>query len=94
MESVIDRTALYKDHIDEVARRTAAAIEKFAASGSSCDGIVFHAGSAQNYHADDQQMPFRSTPHFLRFAPVPGPDHLLVFRPGVQPRLIRVVPRD
>lgn len=95
MESVMDRTAVFRDHIDEVSRRTAAAIAAFCERGDDrIDGIVFHAGSAQNYHGDDQQMPFRSTPHFLRFAPVPGPDHLLLFRPGSAVKLIRVVPSD
>ena len=57
-------------------------------------GIVFHAGRRAHYHADDQEVPFRSLPHFARFAPVPGPDHLLLFRPGEPVRLGLVEPSD
>ena len=91
----MDRAAAFKDHIANVSKVTAAEIERFAStSGSACDGIVFHAGTPLYYHRDDQQMPFRSGFHFLRFAPVPGPNHLLHFRAGQTPRLIRVVPAD
>jgi Xaa-Pro dipeptidase len=57
-------------------------------------GIVFHSGRRVRYHADDQEVPFRSLPHFARFAPVPGPDHLLLFRPGEPARLGMVAPAD
>jgi Xaa-Pro dipeptidase len=70
------------------------ALRRSAEAGEGFDGIVFHAGSQAVYHRDDQTVPFRSAAHFARWAPVPGPNHLVVYRPGVRPQLIRVVPRD
>jgi Xaa-Pro dipeptidase len=63
-------------------------------SAASAGGIVFHAGAGARYHADDLSVPFRSVPHFARFAPVAGPDHILVYRPGEVIRLVVVVPDD
>ncbi len=83
---------LYRDHITTLAGLAEGALERSHAAGRGFDGIVFHAGAIHSYHADDLSVPFRSTPHFVRFAPVPGPDHLLLFRPGESVRLVRVVP--
>ena len=38
--------------------------------------------------------PFHPTPHFAHWAPVEGPGHVLEFRPGKKPRLVRYQPRD
>jgi len=81
----------YLAHIPEVQAACTRALEVAAERGEAFDSIVFHAGSLATYHADDLEIPFRAGAHFLRFAPVPGPDHLLVFRPGVRTRLIRAV---
>jgi Xaa-Pro dipeptidase len=56
--------------------------------------VLFHSGTPLTYHADDQQVPFRSVPHFARWAPLSGPGHWLLYRPGERPRLARVVPAD
>ncbi len=85
---------LYTEHIDLVCRQYDAALAALAAQGKHYAGIVFAAGGELLYHADDQPIPYRPTPHFARWAPVQGPDHLLIFRPGETPTLIRVVPRD
>ena len=85
---------LYADHVAALCRRYAEILCEVADGGPSFDGIVFHAGAELLYHDDDQPMPFRRIHHFARWAPVAGPDHLLVFRPGKKPRLIQVVPRD
>lgn len=94
MESVMDRTALFRDHVDHVVARTTEALRTYASQDAGCDGIVFHSGKTQYHHADDQPFPFRPMFHFTRFAPVPGPDHLLLVRPGAAPKLFRVVAQD
>lgn len=81
-------------HVAQVSRDTEAALAQARTQGAAYDGIVFHAGTRNHYHADDRSVHFRPTPHFARFAPVAGPDHLLAFRPGARPKLARVVPRD
>jgi Xaa-Pro dipeptidase len=84
----------FEEHITLVCRDVEEALCLAKTAGASFDGIVFDAGKQVSYHADDQDIPFHPTPHFARFAPVAGPDHLLAFRPGQKPRLARVVPRD
>ncbi len=85
---------LYTEHLDAISGSAANALALSAEAGHPFDGIVFHAGETAYYHADDHDIAFKPTPHFARWAPVPGPDHLLVFRPGRRPKLIRVVPED
>jgi len=85
---------LYEEHLKTVGDATAEALRGSANGGSGFEGIVFHAGKANCYHADDQEIPFRSVFHFRRFVPQEGPEHLLIFRPGDTPRLVRVIPRD
>jgi Xaa-Pro dipeptidase len=84
----------YADHIQTLDRRYGEILRTLAAAGSEYEGLVFHAGSEILYHADDQPVPFRPVPHFARWAPLKGSDHLLVFEPGRKPRLLQVVPRD
>lgn len=86
-------------HLSEVARRALDALGSgsgAAAAGGDrpFGGWVFHAGGARTYPRDDLAIPFRTDAHFARFVPVPGPDHLLVLRPGPSVRLVRVSPRD
>ena len=85
---------LYTEHLDAISGSAANALALSAEAGRPFDGIVFHAGETAYYHADDHDIAFKPTPHFARWAPVPGPDHLLLFRPGRRPKLIRVVPED
>ena len=86
---------LFRDHIARVSRMAEKALAVSAEIGpGEFGGIVFHSGRRVRYHADDQEVPFRSLPHFARFAPVPGPDHLLLFRPGEPARLGMVAPAD
>jgi len=87
-------TDLYRGHLEALQRCTEQALAGAAESGASFGGILFHAGHAHTYHADDQTAPFRTTPHFARFVPLTGPDHLLLFRPGHIPRVVQVTPRD
>jgi len=90
----MDLKGLYTEHLRTLARDTEQALALCRDAGEPYDGIVFHAGKQMMYHADDHPVVFHSVPHFARFAPVPGPDHLLLFRPGAATRLVRVVPRD
>ena len=85
---------LFGDHLRAVDRTTVSALVASAQQGASFDTIVFHAGRLATYHCDDLEVPFRTHPHFLRFAPVPGPDHLLVYRPGRPVRLLRAAGHD
>ena len=60
----MDPNALYENHVQTITETTAAALRAAAEDGVSFEGIVFHAGSARFYHADDQPVPFRSVFHF------------------------------
>jgi Xaa-Pro dipeptidase len=84
----------FSDHQSHLDRWLRDALEASASAGIARDGVVFHAGRSQTYHADDIEIPFRATPHFRRFVPLSGPDHLIIARPGEKPRLVRVVPDD
>jgi Xaa-Pro dipeptidase len=87
-------TELFREHIAEVGRAAERSLAVAEATIGGLGGIVLHAGTTAFYHADDIAVPFRSLPHFRRFAPIPGPDHLLLFRPGDPVRLALVSPED
>lgn len=79
----------YPEH---VRARQAKAEAALAAAGF--DAMVLQSGAPFTYHADDQDAPFHTTPHFAHWVPMEGPRHLLVVRPGKRPRLVRVAPED
>ena len=85
---------LFAAHIKTVRDHTEKALSLAAQHEASYKGIVFHAGTQDYYHADDHAIFFKPVPHFARFAPVRGPEHLLLFQPGAKPRLWQVVPAD
>jgi Xaa-Pro dipeptidase len=85
---------LFADHIATVSRHAEKALAHAAELEASYDGIVFHAGKQDYYHADDRAVDFRPLPHFARFAPIQGPEHLLLYRPHATPRLFQVAPAD
>lgn len=85
---------LYRPHLEILDRCLADAIGRAGTRGLSLSGVVFHAGREGYYHRDDQPVPFRSTPDFLRWVPLPGPEHCVLARPGREPVVIRVSPRD
>ncbi|MEM7051893.1 MAG: Xaa-Pro dipeptidase [Acidobacteriota bacterium] len=82
---------LYRDHLTTLDRMLAEALE---AAGSRYEAVLFHAGRVDHYHADDREITFWSTPHFRRWCPLPGKEHVVLARPGRPPRVIRVRPRD
>lgn len=86
--------AIYAAHLSQVETWTSEALECARAQDQGFDGIVFHAGRPESYYADDLEIPFRPHAHFLRFADVAGPDHLLIFQPGRRLRLLRSVATD
>ena len=90
----MDARSLFADHIEAVRGHLDEALAGARKSGAAIDRIVFHAGSEQMYHADDQPVAFRTVPHFARLAPLPGPDHFIVYEPGQRLRLLRVAPAD
>jgi Xaa-Pro dipeptidase len=90
----MDIEKLYPEHVAAVARDTEKALAAARDAGATFDGILFHAGSQAYYHADDHHIAFKPTPHFARWAPVAGPDHVLHFEPGKKPVLVRVIPED
>ena len=86
--------ALFEDHLRELDRATPSALAVSAAEGMSFDTLVVHAGRLATSHGDELEVPFRTHPHFLRFAPVPGPDHLLVYRPNRPVQLLRAAAKS
>lgn len=91
----MDWHGLFQAHLAEIGRMAEKALAvQNESGGAGVEGIVLHAGTTARYHADDLSVPFRTVPHFARFAPVPGPEHILVFRPGEVARLVRVAPSD
>ena len=85
---------LFAAHIDTVCDHAEKALALAAEHEAPYEGIVFHAGTQSYYHADDHAIFFKPVPHFARFAPIGGPDHLLLFKPGTKPKLWQVVPAD
>jgi len=81
--------SLYEQHLAE---RQRLAEENLAATGH--DALLLHSGRPLRYFADDQDAPFRPTPHFAHWVPLDGPEHLLLVRPGERPRLVRYAPED
>ena len=58
------------------------------------DQLVIHAGTPAFYHADDQEIPFHTVPHFRHWSPLEGPNHFLLIAPGEKTELIAVCPDD
>ncbi len=85
---------LFAAHMTTICGQAEKALALTAQVEAAYDGILFHAGTQDTYHADDHVVAFHTVPHFARFAPVQGPEHLLLFRPGTTPRLFQVVPED
>ncbi len=85
----MDLSKLFRDHIAKMAKTATQAL-----SETKYDALVIGAGSQIVYYEDDMEPPFRSNPHFASWAPIRGPHHAIVVKPGVRPRLIRWAPKD
>lgn len=86
--------ALYRQHLATLDRWLADALERAARRDVALDGVLFHAGREETYHADDAVIPFWSGAHFARWVPLAGPEHAVLARPGTTPVVVRVQPRD
>lgn len=91
----MSRQTSYRQHLTTLDRYLADAIAGAGRRGVAVDGVLFHAGRAACYHADDRPIPFRTCAHFRRFLPpLEGPEHVALARPGRRLRVVRVRPRD
>ncbi|MCK6447122.1 MAG: Xaa-Pro dipeptidase [Planctomycetes bacterium] len=79
----------YAAHVAERRRTTEAAL---AAEGF--DALVISSGTPFTYYSDDQDAPFKRTPHFAHWVPLAGPEHLLHVASAKRPKLVRVAPED
>jgi Xaa-Pro dipeptidase len=80
---------LYPAHVRTLQQRTEAAL-----GAAGYDALILDAGKPFTYHADDQEAPFKSAPHFAHWVPLEGPHHLLLVAKGATPKLVRVRPED
>jgi Xaa-Pro dipeptidase len=80
---------LYRDHV-----RTRQAKAEAALAATGLEAMVLQSGVPFTYHADDQDAPFHTAPHFAHWVPMEGPRHLLCVRAGKRPKLVRVAPED
>ncbi len=87
-------TKLYAEHLARLDSWLADSLELAAKSGPALRGVLFHAGRSATYHADDQEIAFFSCPHFRRWTPLAGPEHVLLAVPGKTPIAVRVRPTD
>lgn len=85
----MDLKTLFNAHLSE---RLAYAEKALVAN--ALDALVISSGAAYTHFADDQDAPFRPTPHFRHYCPLTGPHHALVIRPGRKPLLVRYAPED
>ncbi|MCA8962717.1 MAG: Xaa-Pro dipeptidase [Planctomycetes bacterium] len=83
----------FDDHLETVSTHVERALELARDAGVDVDGALFHSGTRRYYHRDDRPIPFRPTGHFLRFAPLFGPDHVIRYEAG-RIELFEMVPRD
>ncbi len=79
----------FAEHLEKRSHETA---EALVALGF--DELVLHSGTPFRYFGDDMDAPHHPNPHFASWVPLAGPHHLLRFRPGEKPLLVRVAPAD
>ena len=90
----MSNSSLYRRHLVALESFLADALQRARAKGVSLDGIVLHSGRMSMHHADDNPLSFRPTPHYLRYVPLDGPEHLVLAVPGRKPVVVRVAPGD
>jgi Xaa-Pro dipeptidase len=85
----MDLSPQFREHVARMTKTAALTL-----SETGYEALVLGAGSQMVYFADDMEPPFKSNPHFASWAPIRGPHHAIVVKPGVKPRLIRWAPKD
>ncbi len=80
---------LYREHVAERQRLAEAALE-----ATGFDALVLHSGTQLTYFADDMRPPHHVNGHFAHWVPLLGPHHLLLVRPGREPKLVCHKPED
>jgi Xaa-Pro dipeptidase len=85
----MDLAHVFARHVDRLQEETEKALAE-----TGFDSLVVSSGAPHTYFADDQDAPFRPTPHFAHWTPLTGPHHLLHVVPGRRPRLVRCAPED
>ncbi|MFT5442177.1 MAG: Xaa-Pro dipeptidase [Myxococcota bacterium] len=85
---------LFTAHVRAVEEAAALALATSAEQGAPYDVIVFYSGGESTYHADDLAVPFRGHAHFLRFAPVEGAGHFVVYAAGGRAVVLRATAAD
>ena len=82
--------ALYSQHFETLTGRHDRAL-----SSAGFDHLVIYAGSQGMIFLDDMPYPFKVNPHFKYWVPiVDNPHCILVYTPGVKPRLVYYQPVD
>ncbi len=75
-----DLDTLFQSHLDELRRRTDAALAKHG-----FDGLAIYSGSAGYAFLDDHAYPFRANPHFKHWVPLTDVQHSFVcYAPGAR----------
>jgi Xaa-Pro dipeptidase len=88
--TVQEMPMLYTQHVEELKRRSAAALER-----GGFDHLVVPSGSVHYQWFDDRDYPYAVNPQFKAWAPlVRNPGSWLVHTPGEKPRLIYLQPFD
>ena len=81
---------LYTQHVDELQRRSAAALER-----GGFDHLVVPSGSIHYQWFDDRDYPYAVNPQFKAWLPLTrNPGSWLVYTPGQKPRLVYLQPHD
>lgn len=85
-----DTAILYPQHLDEMLRRAALALERVGRSH-----LLVAAGAPKYGFLDDRPYPFQPNPHFLSWVPLAShPFCWLAVTPGERPRLVYFQPDD
>lgn len=88
--SVPELAPVYTQHLDELQRRTARALER-----GGFDHLVIPSGTSHYQVFDDRDYPYAVNPHFKAWLPVTrAPGSWLVVTPGRRPKLVFLQPFD
>lgn len=84
----------YPRHLETLDDHLTEALAVADRLGLAIEGVLFHAGRVAYQHRDDRPFNFAATPHFRRWLPLEGPEHVVLARPGQKPHVVRVQPQD